>query len=120
MPPAFNEFEALAELFRKLASPVRLAIISELAEGERCVHELVDSLMISQPLVSQHLRILREGRIVRSGRRGREMVYSLADDHVTTILRDGQLHTQEESSVEEQGETEPGSDSRCERDVDVS
>lgn len=117
MPSGFQEFEALADLFRKLASPVRLAIISELAGGQRCVHELVDTLMISQPLVSQHLRVLREARIVRSGRRGREMVYSLADDHVTTILRDGQLHAQEEAGVPEHEENDSGADDQCERDA---
>ena len=117
MQPACNEFDALAELFRKLASPVRLAIISELAQGQRCVHELVDALMISQPLVSQHLRILREARMVRSGRRGREMVYSLADEHVIAILRDGQLHTQKDTGAFDQENPEAGTDLRCERDT---
>ncbi|MFC0581311.1 ArsR/SmtB family transcription factor [Micrococcoides hystricis] len=115
MQPDFSQFEEPAELFKKLASPVRLALINELAKGERCVHELVDELLLAQPLVSQHLRILRDARIVKSGRRGREMVYQLADDHITTILRDGLLHSQERVHHQDP-ETETELDVDCERE----
>ena len=53
-----------AELFRALASPVRVGVLLELTEGERCVHDLVDALGVAQPLVSQHLRILRAADLV--------------------------------------------------------
>lgn len=103
MNEPFEEYTSLADLFRKLASPVRLALIAELDDkGERCVHELVDALDISQPLVSQHLKILRDARIVKAGRRGREMVYTLADEHVTTILRDGIVHTREQCGIDDE------------------
>ena len=54
-----DDYEAAGELLRALASPLRIAIITELGGGARCVHELVDALAVTQPLVSQHLRILR-------------------------------------------------------------
>ena len=56
-------FEAAGELLRVLAAPVRLAIVTELAEQPRYVHELVDRLGLSQPLVSSHLRVLRGARV---------------------------------------------------------
>ena len=93
-----ESYEELATFFRRLASPIRLAIIDRLATGESSVHELVDALGHSQPLISQHLRILRDANLVTAGRRGQEMVYRIADDHVTHIVRDGMTHTQEETS----------------------
>jgi DNA-binding transcriptional ArsR family regulator len=80
-----------ASLFRALAHPVRLTIVMELAGGERCVHQLVDRLGgpgsgIAQPLVSQHLRVLRAGRVVQASRRGKENVYRLVDGAVAEII----------------------------------
>ena len=87
--------EAAAELFRALSSPYRMAIVLQLAVGERCVHELVEALGTTQPLISQHLRVLRGERVVSSHRRGREVVYRLADDHVAHIVRDAVTHASE-------------------------
>lgn len=87
--------DAAAELLRALANPHRLAIVVELGAGPRCVHELVDALGISQPLASQHLRVLKAVHVVRSERRGREIAYSLGDDHVSHIVHDAMVHTGE-------------------------
>jgi DNA-binding transcriptional ArsR family regulator len=84
--------EDAADLLRALASPHRLAIVRHLDGGARCVHELVDALGVSQPLVSQHLRVLRAGHVVRAERRGREIAYSLADDHIAHIVHDAVVH----------------------------
>ncbi len=84
-----------AELFKALANPLRLAIVQELQDGPRCVHELVDALDAPQPLVSQHLKVLRGARLIAGDRRGREMAYSLADDHVTHIVVDAVTHAAE-------------------------
>jgi len=86
------------ELLRALASPHRLAIVRVLAAGPRCVHELVDSLAISQSLVSQHLRVLRAAGLVSTERRGREVAYSLSDEHVAHIVNDAIVHAQERAS----------------------
>jgi DNA-binding transcriptional ArsR family regulator len=88
-------FEAAAELLRALANSHRLAIVAELNDGARCVHELVEALGVSQPLVSQHLRILRASHLVRAERRGREIAYSLGDQHVFHIVHDAVLHATE-------------------------
>ncbi len=58
-------------------------------------HALVDALGASQPLVSQHLKTLRAAGLVNTHRRGREMVYSLADDHVAHVTRDTLTHAKE-------------------------
>ncbi|MEU6848916.1 metalloregulator ArsR/SmtB family transcription factor [Actinacidiphila alni] len=89
------DLQAASELLRALASPVRMGIIKELADGGRRVYELVTALGVTQPLVSQHLRILRASRIVVSHREAREITYSLVDDHVAHIVLDAIRHTQE-------------------------
>ena len=83
------------ELLRALGTPYRLAIVLELAEGPRCVHELVDALDMSQSLASQHLRVLRSTGLVAGARRGKETVYRLADEHVAHIARDALTHGRE-------------------------
>ena len=87
--------EVAAELLRALASPHRLAIVRELDARARCVHELVEALGVSQPLVSQHLRVLRASHLVQAERRGREIVYSLTDEHVAHIAHDAVVHATE-------------------------
>ena len=93
-----NRYEAYAgagELLRALSAPIRLAIVSELAHGERCVHELVEQLGAPQPLVSQHLRVLRGAGVVRGSRRGREIAYTLVDEHIAHIVADAVSHSGE-------------------------
>lgn len=93
----YDGFEGASELLRALSAPIRLAIVSELATGERCVHELVEKLGVTQPLVSQHLRVLRGAGVVRGSRRGREIAYSLVDEHVAHIVADAVSHAGEGS-----------------------
>jgi len=88
-------YEAAGELLRALSAPLRVAIVTELAAGERCVHELVDKLAVAQPLVSQHLRVLRGAGVVRGARRGREIAYSLVDEHIAHIVADAISHARE-------------------------
>ena len=91
-----SDYQGAGELLRALAAPPRLAIIDVLADGPRCVHEIVEALGISQPLVSQHLKTLRAARLVTTQRRGREMSYRIADDHVAHVARDTLLHSREQ------------------------
>ena len=83
------------ELLKALAAPVRLAVVEQLAHAPRCVHDLVEELGVSQPLVSQHLRVLRGAGLVTAGRRGREVEYSLTDEHVAHIVLDLLRHADE-------------------------
>jgi DNA-binding transcriptional ArsR family regulator len=88
--------EAASELLRALAAPVRLAIVLQLLESQRCVHELVDALSAPQPLVSQHLRILKEAGVVAGERSGREVLYRLVDHHLAHIAIAAVTHAQED------------------------
>ncbi|WP_232716635.1 ArsR/SmtB family transcription factor [Gordonia metallireducens] len=87
--------EAAADLLRALASPTRVAIVLSLRERGQCVHELVGHLGLSQPLVSQHLRVLKDAGVVRGHRNGREITYELLDDHVAHIVVDALVHANE-------------------------
>ena len=66
-----------APAFAALGDETRLAIVGELAKGERAVNQLVDVVAISQPGVSQHLRVLRDAGLVRMRPQGQRRVYSL-------------------------------------------
>ncbi|THV43613.1 helix-turn-helix transcriptional regulator [Glycomyces buryatensis] len=90
------DYEAAGELLRALSAPLRIAIVMELAPGPKFVHEIVEVLGVTQPLVSQHLRVLRGAGIVRGTRSGREISYSLIDDHIAHIVTDAVNHAREE------------------------
>jgi ArsR family transcriptional regulator len=83
------------DLLRALAAPVRIAIVLQLRESERCVHELVDALGVTQPLISQHLRVLKSAGVVHGERHGREVVYRLVDEHLSHIVVDAVAHAEE-------------------------
>ncbi len=86
---------AAGDLLRALAAPVRIAIVLQLLESDRCVHDLVDALGVTQPLISQHLRVLKSAGVVQGDRQGREVVYSLVDDHLAHIVVDAVAHLEE-------------------------
>ena len=88
--------EAAGDLLRALAAPVRIAIVLELLAGSRCVHDLVDAIGVAQPLVSQHLRILKSAGVVEGSRSGREVLYRLVDDHLAEIVVAAVTHSAEE------------------------
>jgi ArsR family transcriptional regulator len=88
---------AAGELLRALAAPVRIAIVLQLQESERCVHELVEALRVTQPLISQHLRVLKAAGVVAGERHGREVVYRLVDEHLAHIVMDAVAHAEEGS-----------------------
>ena len=85
----------VSALFALLADPTRLRLLAALASGELCVCDLAVATSINRTRVSHQLRILREGRLVRSRRDGRVIFYSLDDDHVHDLLAMGIAHARE-------------------------
>lgn len=88
------------ELLKALASPIRLAAVVELSAEPRCVHELQEAFRaggrdVSQPLLSQHLKVLRQAGLVTTTRRATEITYQLVDAHVGHIVNDAIRHSQE-------------------------
>ena len=84
----------LAELFSALSDPTRLRIISVLLEDECNVGDLASVLSMTESAVSHQLRLLRQMRIVRSRKVGRQVFYSLDDDHVAKLYRMGLEHVE--------------------------
>ncbi|MGF0312470.1 ArsR/SmtB family transcription factor [Rhodococcus sp. IEGM1428] len=93
--PPKETLAAAGDILRALAAPVRIAIVLQLRESERCVHELVVALGVTQPLISQHLRVLKAVGVVRGERNGREVLYRLVDDHLSHIVVDAVAHAEE-------------------------
>ena len=96
LPPR-DVLDTAGDLLRALAAPVRIAIVLQLRESARCVHELVDALAVPQPLVSQHLRILKAAGVVAGERSGREVLYRLVDHHLADIVVAAVTHAAEDS-----------------------
>lgn len=83
---AENARTALADRFKALSDPTRVAIVNRLAgEGEVCVCVFVDELGLSQPTISHHLRVLREAGLVESTRRGTWAFYRLIPSAVAEL-----------------------------------
>ena len=95
LPPR-EVLDTAGDLLRALAAPVRIAIVLQLRESQRCVNEIVDALGVPQPLVSQHLRILKEAGVVAGERSGREVFYRLVDHHLAHIVADAVTHAAED------------------------
>ena len=94
-PVKKETMEAIAELFRGFADPTRVHILSLLAERELCVTDICDGVGVSQSAVSHQLSILKQMDLVKARREGKSCFYSLADDHVLTILQMGLEHVLE-------------------------
>ena len=84
----------LADLFSALSDPTRLRIISVLLDGEMNVGELASRLETTESAVSHQLRGLRQLRLVRSRKDGRQVFYALDDDHVAKLYRMGLEHVE--------------------------
>ena len=94
--PHTTDLQAAADLFKALASPSRLGLLCFLADGPLTVGRLVERSGLSQPLVSQHLRTLREAGLVAYTRSGRETWYAMSDVHVSHLVETVITHVREE------------------------
>ena len=90
-----DELIEMAELFKMIGDSTRIKILSLLFEGEKCVQEITEASGSSQSAVSHQLRLLKQARLVRSRRNGKQVCYTLADDHVKTILGMAKEHLEE-------------------------
>ena len=79
-----NRFEST--VFYALSDPIRLEIITYLRDGEKCVCEIVPHLNLIQPLVSRHLKILKDTGIVRCRKDGTKRMYSIVDARIYNVV----------------------------------
>ena len=90
--PEETELYDLAELFKVFGDSTRIRILFVLFEAEVCVCDLAKALNMTQSAISHQLRILKQNKLVKSRREGKSIFYSLADDHVRTIINQGREH----------------------------
>ena len=94
--PDEDTLYALSELFKVFGDSTRIRILYALYEAEVCVCDLAEVLHMSQSAVSHQLKNLKTARLIKSRREGKQVFYSLADDHVATIIAVGREHIEEE------------------------
>ena len=94
--PEETELYDLAELFKVFGDSTRIRILFVLFEAEVCVCDLAKVLNMTQSAISHQLRILKQNKLVKSRREGKSVFYSLADDHVRTIVDQGREHIEED------------------------
>jgi len=85
----------LAELFKVFGDTTRIRILYALFESELCVCDIAEILRMTQSAISHQLRVLKQARLIRSRREGRQIYYFLADHHVRTIIGQGMEHIEE-------------------------
>ena len=85
----------LRELFRIFGDSTRIRILYVLFEAEMCVCDIAALLGMTQSAISHQLRALKNARLVKARREGKTVFYSLADDHVKTIIDQGLEHVAE-------------------------
>lgn len=82
----------LADLFKTFGDTTRIKILYVLMEHELCVADLAEAIGATQSAVSHQLRTLKQSRLVRAKRDGKNVMYSLSDDHVHSMLAQGMTH----------------------------
>ncbi len=87
-----QEAQRLAELFKMLGDPTRVKILQVLAHQELCVCDLAAVVAMGQSAISHQLRLLRNARLVKYRRDGKNAWYSLNDDHVEALFQQGLAH----------------------------
>jgi DNA-binding transcriptional ArsR family regulator len=87
--------DELAQLFKVLGDDTRIKILDALFRSELCVCDLTALLGMNQSAVSHQLRVLRDARIVKSRKQGKNVLYSLDDEHISGLVRMGSEHVRE-------------------------
>jgi len=93
--PSEDVLMDLAELYRIFGDSTRIRILYALLESEMCVCDIATVLGMSLSAISHQLRVLKQARLVKYRREGKTVFYSLADDHVRSILDQGLEHVEE-------------------------
>lgn len=93
--PEEDKLYDLAELFKVFGDSTRIRILFVLFEADVCVCDLAEALNMSPSAISHQLKILKNSKLVKSRREGKSVFYSLADDHVRTIVGQGMEHVEE-------------------------
>ncbi len=93
--PADETLYDLAELFKIFGDSTRIKILYALFEAEMCVCDIARLLNMTQSAISHQLRLLKQSKLVKNRRDGKTVYYSLADEHVRSIVAQGMEHIEE-------------------------
>ena len=93
--PVEDEMSDLAELFKCFGDSTRIRILCVLLEGEFCVNDIAEALNMTQSAVSHQLKLLKQAKLIEGKREGKQILYSLADEHVRSIINIGLEHIEE-------------------------
>ena len=93
--PGDEELNDLAELFKVFGDSTRIRILFALFGSEMSVNEIAEELNMTQSAISHQLRILKQSKLVGNRREGKQIIYFLADSHVSTIIDQGINHIEE-------------------------
>ena len=93
--PGGDTLTRLADLFKVFSDTTRIKILYSLMSGERRVADIAETVGATQSAVSHQLRILKNAKLIKSRREGKQIIYSLSDDHVKTIIDQGLEHIEE-------------------------
>ena len=93
--PSEEELTGLAELYKAFGDYTRIRVLFALSGGEICVCDLAEALHMTQSAISHQLRILKQSKLIRARRDGKQVFYSLADNHVKTMIDQGIEHVRE-------------------------
>jgi DNA-binding transcriptional ArsR family regulator len=91
-----DEVGSLAEIFKILGDETRVKILYMLSQKELCVCDIAEALKMTMPAISNHLRILRAIRLVSYRKEGRQVFYSLDDNHILQLITIAREHFLEE------------------------
>ena len=93
--PADELLQDLADLFKVFGDTTRIKIMYALYEGEMCVCAISELLNMTQSAISHQLKTLKDANLVSARRDGKEIYYSLSDEHVKSIIAEGYEHITE-------------------------
>ena len=93
--PAEEEIYYLSELYKVFGDSTRIKVLYLLVNRELCVNDIANELAMTPSSISHQLRVLKQHRLVKFRRDGKTVYYSLADEHVETILNQGLEHIEE-------------------------
>ena len=93
--PLEDDIYLVAELYKNFADMTRVKILYALTISEMCVNDLSEMLEMSQSSISHQLRVLKQARLIKYQKKGKNVIYSLADNHVKLLLDQAYEHIKE-------------------------
>lgn len=99
--PCEKDIEALSSFFKMIGDPTRIKMMYVMAKGEVCVQDIASVLGMTKSAISHQLSGLRDNSLVKSRREGKNVFYSIDDEHVETVISMAMTHIRHDHSCDE-------------------